>query len=91
MNEAEKLKQVRDWLTDPFIDVKLTDREHEAIVPVSHGVPVITIADRLGIERQTAYEAIRRALSKINATRGCDLSLGTIGEYTHKQLERMVK
>ena len=86
MNET----QIRDWIADPFADVTLTDREHEIIILAARGVPVTVISERIGINRQGAYEAIRRALSKINATRGSDLNLKNLSEETYKQLERIV-
>jgi DNA-binding CsgD family transcriptional regulator len=90
--EMESLiENIRDWIADPFVDVALTDREHEIIIPAARGVPASIIADRLKINRQGAYEAIRRALSKINATRGSDLSLKNLSEETYKQLERILK
>ena len=84
------LDMVRDWIADPFADVTLTDREREVIGLASHGIPVVFIANRIGTQRQSVYEAIRRALSKINATRGCDLDLDTLCEYVFGQLERIV-
>lgn len=90
MREEEKLDFVRRWIADPFADVTLTDREREVIGPASRGVPVVAIANRTGTQRQAVYEALRRALSKINATRGCSLDLDSLCEYTFGQLERIV-
>ena len=82
---------IRAWIADPFSDVTLTDREREVINLASRGIPVAVIADRFNVNRQGVYDSVRRALSKINATRGSDLSLKTLSEETYKQLERIVR
>ena len=88
MNESEKLEQVRKWIADPFSDVELTDREREVITLASHGVSIITIANRTGTKRQGVYDAIWRAIFKITVKR-FDYDLMTLDNLVDYPKERL--
>jgi len=86
----ETLSKVLTWIIYPFADVDLTDREREVITLASHGVSVIDIASRTGTKRQPVYEAIWRALEKIEKAHGVELEFGNLVEYTFGLLEEIL-
>jgi len=90
MNESQILKDVRSWMADPFKYVILTDREREVITLASRGVSAKTIGNRTGTSRQAVYEALWRAIDKIEKVRGCEIELDSIVEYAYSQLERIL-
>jgi DNA-binding CsgD family transcriptional regulator len=84
----ECLRQIRALLADPFLGCPdLDQRERQAAILASRGVPVSDIAYMTHMARKTAYRTLDRVAAKLTAQEGRTITKDDLVEYMIRRLK----